>query len=651
MSQMWRFGWFASQAGFRSQNSSRHDRRLRVESLEDRRLLAVVPNGFTETVVASNLTTPTTLDIEASGRIWLAFQDGRIEVIENDVLNPQIAYQLDADSSAEHGLQGLELDPNFESNGYIYVHYTANSPSPHNRVSRLTVDPNTENTILANSEVVLLELPNLSDYSNPPYHIGGAIHFALDGTLLVQVGEMLQSLLAQDVDSPLGKVLRINADGSVPTDNPFYDAGDGITWKDHVWALGLRNPFAGDLDPETGRYFIADVGQKSWEEINDATAPGLNFGWPSTEGEFDLGAFPDFTNPYHAYPSTSNTTSGMGCAITGGAFERGAAQFPTEYEGKFFFADYCVGEIRVIDPDDPNDLVIFATDANAPLNIEFASDGSMYYISRGLWKAGDPTGLGSVRKVQYSPPPAALAADFDTNGVVDGKDFLAWQIGFGTPAPDATKGDGDADDDLDVDGVDLAIWESQYGTNPVSADFDMNGIVDGEDFLVWQRGYGTLAPNATRAVGDADNDLGVDSLDLAVWESQYGTSPALLAAAATPASEPASASPQESQTVAATAEPLSAELVDAAIVLDRALRSNAPSGEASTAPLREAAFDASSNGGESSEQPAWSGPSETAKHSWRGQSESKSDRDADDDAVNEALLDELFAKDPLNSPL
>ncbi|HEX6964074.1 MAG TPA: NPCBM/NEW2 domain-containing protein, partial [Lacipirellula sp.] len=280
-------------------------------------------------------------------------------------------------------------------------------PEPHNRLSRLTVDPTTENTILAGSEVVLLDLPNLSTYGNPPWHIGGAIHFAPDGTLRVQIGESQQAALSQDMESPLGKILRVNADGSIPTDNPFYNAADGVTWRDHIWASGLRNPFAGDLDPVTGRYFVADVGQGSWEEINDATNPGLNFGWPSTEGMFNPASFPNFTNPVHAY---SHST---GCAITGGAFNSdGVSQFPAQYDGKFFFSEFCGGQIRVIDPNNPASSQVFATDAAYPMNIEFAADGSMYYISRGAGAGGAPgIGTGTVRKVQYTanvPPQIVL---------------------------------------------------------------------------------------------------------------------------------------------------------------------------------------------------------------------------------------------------
>lgn len=421
-------------------------RRLRLEHLEDRRLLAVVPSGFTETVLAGSLTSPTTLDIAPDGRVWVAYQDGRIEVIEDGTPGTTLAFQLDCDGSAEHGLQGLELDPDFETNGYIYVYYTANSPSPHNRLSRLTVNPTTENTILPGSEVALLDLPNLSEYGNPPWHIGGAVHFGLDGTLYVQIGESQQSAQSQDLDSPLGKILHLNADGTPAANNPYLNSSDGISWRDYVWASGLRNPFAGDLNPVTGQYFVADVGAGSWEEINDATLPGLNFGWPTTEGAFNQANFPDFTQPFYAYSHAD------GCAITGGAFNNGGLfAFPNEYQGKFFFAEFCGNEIRVIDPADPTDVSVFATGADFPMNIEFGPDGSMYYISRGAGAGGAPgIGTGSVRKVSFVaniPPSIAVPPADQLVSVGYDATFAAaafgsaplvyqWQVSTGGPFTD-----------------------------------------------------------------------------------------------------------------------------------------------------------------------------------------------------------------------
>lgn len=426
---------FGARAAARLATKSLGRRKLRFETLEDKRMLATVPNGFTESVVASDLTSPITMDIEASGRIWLAYQDGRIEVIEDDQLLPQV-FQLDADGSGERGLQGIELDPDFETNHHIFVYYTAASPESHNRLSRLTVDPLTENTIIPGSEEILLELPLFSTFpqnQSPIWHMGGAIHFMADETIAVQVGDHLNNSLVQDLDQPLGKILRVNRDGSPASDNPYYDAGDGISWRDHVWAAGLRNPFSGDIDPVTGQYFINDVGEVTWEEINDATDPGHNFGWPTTEGMFNPATFPDFTNPTVAY------NHGEDCAITGGAFNSfvtpPVAGFPVEFNGHYFYSQFCAGRILVIDPDNPGDADEFITDAAFPMNIEFGPDGSMYYIARGAGAGGAPgIGTGQVLKVQYAVDIAPQIVQHPDDVLVsDGYDATFTVSAAGTP--------------------------------------------------------------------------------------------------------------------------------------------------------------------------------------------------------------------------
>src|SRR5436853_86790 len=175
--------------------------------------------------------------------------------------------------------------------------------------------------------------------------MGGAIHVAPDGTLRIQTGDHLNSSLVQNVDTMIGKVLRINRDGTIPTDNPYYNAADGISPKDYVWAMGLRNPYSGDIDPATGRYFVNDVGEGTWEEINDATLPGRNFGWPTTEGTFNQATYPNFTEPVLAYNHSEDV------AITGGVFYSPAvAQFPAQYQGKYFYSQFQAGNIKFIDP-------------------------------------------------------------------------------------------------------------------------------------------------------------------------------------------------------------------------------------------------------------------------------------------------------------
>src|SRR6185436_11121568 len=164
------------------------------------------------------------------------------------------------------------------------------SSSPrHNRVSRFFASGD---VALPGSEAVILELNDLSSATN---HNGGALHFGPDGKLYIAVGENANSANAQTLDNLLGKILRLNPDGTIPLDNPFYNTAAGVNRA--IWALGLRNPFTFDFQPGTGRMFINDVGQSSWEEINDGIA-GSNYGWPATEGYTST---PPYRGPLHAY--------------------------------------------------------------------------------------------------------------------------------------------------------------------------------------------------------------------------------------------------------------------------------------------------------------------------------------------------------------
>jgi glucose/arabinose dehydrogenase len=365
-------------------------------------------SGFTSTAIVSGLTSPITMDIADDGRVFVAFQNGVIRVIQNDQMLPTPFATLACDGSGERGLQGLELDPNFETNGYMYVYYTASQPSSHNRVSRLKVDPTNPNVMMPGGETVLLDLPlfsSLPQNNNPIWHMGGAIHVALDGTLRVQTGDHLNSSLVQNIDTFIGKVLRLNTDGTVPTDNPFYTP-NALSARDYVWALGLRNPFSGDINPVTGQYLIGDVGEGSWEEINDATLPGRNFGWPSTEGDFNQASFPNFTRPLLAYNHSEDV------AITGGVFYNPPVnQFPAQYQGKFFYSQFSAGRIRTMTPSSPPSPTTFITGESYPMNLEVAPDGSLYFIARGAGAGGAPgTGTGKIIKVQYTAniPPSVL---------------------------------------------------------------------------------------------------------------------------------------------------------------------------------------------------------------------------------------------------
>ena len=276
------------------------------------------------------------MEFAPDGKLFIAEQAGTMEVWQSGTRHQANFFRdtpIATDTTSERGLLGVTFDPNYASNHFVYVYYTTAGGDHHNRVSRFTADAAGE-LALAGSEQVIWD----GDPHDAGNHNGGAIHFGPDGKLYIATGDNAQgSITAQSLASQHGKMLRINADGTIPTDNPFYD-GAGPN-KDAIWALGLRNPFTFTFQPGTGRMFIGDVGQNSWEEIDEGGA-GRNFGWGDTEGDFNQAAFPNFTRPFFAYNHSAAVTTPSGNVLTGGAFYNPAAsQFPADYQGDYFFAD------------------------------------------------------------------------------------------------------------------------------------------------------------------------------------------------------------------------------------------------------------------------------------------------------------------------
>ena len=361
---------------------------------------ATLPAGFTETQIASGLSRPTAMQFAPDGRLFVCLQGGQLRVIKNNALLPTPFLTVNTDSTGERGLLGIAFDPNFAQNQFVYVYYTVTTPAIHNRVSRFTANGD---VAMSNSELPILDLENLSGATN---HNGGAIHFGLDGKLYVAVGENANPPNSQTLANRLGKMLRINADGSIPTDNPFYNTASGVNRA--IWALGLRNPFTFAVQPSTGRLFINDVGQSTFEEINDGIA-GSNYGWPNTEGPTTN---PNFRGPLFFYGRSPSDTGG--CAIAGGTFYNPTVvQFPASYLGKYFFADLCSGWIRVLDPSN-NTATGFATGISSPVDLKVAADGSLYYLS---------IGSASVFRVQFpaNQQPPSIATHPANQTVAEGQ--------------------------------------------------------------------------------------------------------------------------------------------------------------------------------------------------------------------------------------
>ncbi len=398
---------------------------------------ATLPAGFSETVI-SGLASPTAMAMAPDGRIFVCQQAGALRVIKNNALLSTPFVTITVNAFGERGLLGIAIDPDFLTNNFVYVYYTANTPNVHNRISRFTA---AGDVAVPGSEVIVLELEDI-DASN---HNGGGLHFGTDGKLYAAVGENAVPSHSQTLTNKLGKVLRINKDGSIPTDNPFYGATTGTNRS--IWALGLRNPFTFGVHPNSGRIFINDVGAATFEEINDGAA-GANYGWPDTEGPTSN---PSYVSPLHYYANDAST-----CAIAGGTFYAPEVrQFPSTHVESYFFADLCGGWIRRLDEAaQSND---FATGISLPVDLLAGHDGSLYYLARGSgavvrvrWDRhleGDVNGDGSTNAADVfyfinffhggGAAPAAGSGDVDGNGQVNAADLtylVAYVYGRG-PTP------------------------------------------------------------------------------------------------------------------------------------------------------------------------------------------------------------------------
>jgi glucose/arabinose dehydrogenase len=366
-----------------------------------------LPPNFTITPVANQITGATALAIAPDGRIFVCEQTGALRLVKDDKLLDRPFLTVQVDRRWERGVIGVALDPDFPVHPYVYVNYIAPTPYPHHVIARFTADPADPDRALPDSQKILLEgddqtqLPKNMKKTRMAIlidgHQGGAIHFGpADGRLYIAIGEQTTETPAQDLDSFRGKILRINPDGSIPADNPFYNRAAGKYRA--IWAVGNRNPFCFAFQPETGRMFVNDVGGAK-EEINEGK-PGANFGWPIVEH----GQHADPDDPHHftdcvfSYPVAS---------ITGGAFcPQDLAAFPKEWRGRYFFADFMRGFIQTLDPEDltqkPKD---FVTGLVRITDIAFHPNGSLYVLDRNAWVIDKQFKPNTGTLYRITPPP------------------------------------------------------------------------------------------------------------------------------------------------------------------------------------------------------------------------------------------------------
>ena len=353
-----------------------------------------VLDGFQDSQVATGLQSPTAMEFAPDGRLFVAEIGGTIRIIENDTLLPDPFVTIpNVDDRGGRGVQGLTFHPNFgegTNEDYVYVHYTQDGPGDapsHNRIVRFTASAEDLNVAVEQGGVGF-PIFELDDLGVSTKHNGGHIHFGNDGKLYIPVGDNKRDRFEPILDTMklnnlFGKVLRINADGTIPANNPFVDRTNGN--NEAVYARGFRNPFSFAVEPAPGnKIYINDVGEQTWEEINRLKR-GANYGWPRYEGPEGSARFekPIFAYKHDSLPNTPSSTSG--CAITGGTFyypPAGASTpFPAMYEGDYFFADFCNGWIRRLEADGER-VRPFANGASFPVGLKVGPDGGLYYLEQ-----------------------------------------------------------------------------------------------------------------------------------------------------------------------------------------------------------------------------------------------------------------------------
>jgi glucose/arabinose dehydrogenase len=224
--------------------------------------------------VAKGLSHPWGLQFLADGRMLVTERAGRMRIIDNDGrVSPPLAGVPAVASGGQGGLLDVALAPDFASSGQIFFSYSEPRGAGKNgtSVAKAVISLGPEGGRLSNVEVIFRQKP---DYASA-MHFGSRLAFARDGTLFVTLGERSSAREeAQNPANDLGKVVHINADGSIPSDNPRPQG-----WAPEIWSIGHRNPQAAAIHPATGKLWTVEHGARGGDEVN-IPAAGKNYGWP-----------------------------------------------------------------------------------------------------------------------------------------------------------------------------------------------------------------------------------------------------------------------------------------------------------------------------------------------------------------------------------
>lgn len=410
---------------------------------------------------ATGLTSPVEITNANDTRLFVVQQNGIIKIIQptgsiNTInflnISTKVLY------GGERGLLGLAFHPQYSTNGYFFVYYN-NITTGNITVARYTVSSTDPNVADPNSEKILLSIPK--PFSN---HNGGSIHFAPDGNLWIVTGDGGSAgdpnNNAQNKNSLLGKMLRIDVNSTnaynIPAGNPFV----GVDGADEIWSYGLRNAWKFSFDLTTGNAMIADVGQGQIEEINrnPISQAGINYGWRCYEGNTAYNANGCASASTMTFPIAVYDHSGGKCSITGGYVYRGSL-YPT-LVGKYFFADYCSDQIGILSSDNfitwttpysGSGFASFGQDSQKGLYVAAVNSGKIYKITSTTLSTQENN---NISEIKVYPNPASKRVFIE--GLKDTKVFVEIISSEGRKVLDQIKIN--KDNSIDISGIPAGVY-------------------------------------------------------------------------------------------------------------------------------------------------------------------------------------------------
>ena len=353
--------------------------------------------GYSDARYVGGLSAPTAIAFLPDGRLVITEKGGEVRIAENPPIAEAAASagSIGVCTASEMGLLGVAVDPTFTTTGRLFFYRTENTGGCGSAAGRSN---EIVSTTLASGQIGTLATLLTGMRTDGGNHDGGTLRIGPDGKLYASVGDTgtgdggppgsSTNPYAGDLNVLEGKILRLNLDGSIPSDNPFVGQAGKRT---EIFAAGFRNPFRIGFDPLGGRLWVGDVGQSTIEEI-DVVASGGYYGWPLCEGTapMAMGCPPigSLGAPVYEYDR-----SGQSASITGGAFATGGTQL-----GRYFFGDYVFGTIWALDLDVPRTGVVggateIVTGASGPVDFAFGPDGALYYVA---------INSGEVRRVSHA---------------------------------------------------------------------------------------------------------------------------------------------------------------------------------------------------------------------------------------------------------